>query len=113
MVGLKNFQSVKTHWKTKFSGAACCNYQFSLTRKTFKSSTLVLKKTVGSLLFRANRCSQTSPKCAGVFIEEVFSVKAGPLGPTDGRKFQNLPLEFYQFVKRKSVKRAFKQISYF
>ena len=51
---------------------ACCNYQFSLTWKTFKNSTLVLKKTVVSLLFCVNRFSQTSPKCVGVSIEKVF-----------------------------------------
>ena len=74
---------------------------------------MVLKKTVGSLLFRVNGYSQTSPKRAGVFIEKVFSVKTGPLEPMDERKFQNLPLEFYHFVERESVKRAVKGIRYF
>ena len=72
---------------------------------------MVLKRTVGSLLFRVNKFSQTSPKQAEVFIEKMFSVKAGPFEPTDGFKFQYLPLEFYPFVKRKSVKRA--TFSYF
>ena len=74
---------------------------------------MVLKRTVGSLLFRVNKFSQTSPKQAEVFVEKMFSVKAGPFEPTDGFKFQYLPLEFYPFVKRKSVKGAFKGISYF
>ena len=91
--------------KQTFSGAACCNYQFSLTRKTFKNSTLVLKKTVSSLLFCVNRFAQTSPKYAGVFIEKVFSVEAGTLGPTDGRKFQYLPLRLLSLYSKEECKK--------
>ena len=55
-----------------------------------------------------NRFAQTSPKYAGVFIEKVFSVEAGPLGPTDGRKFQYLPLRLLSLYSKEECKKEFR-----
>ena len=104
----QQFSGCKNTLKNKnFQELHVLNINLPLTRKTFKNSTLILKKTVDSLLF-----SQISTKCARDFIEKVSSVKAGPVGLTDGRKFQYVPSELYPFVKRMSVRRAFKRINF-